>query len=81
MLIGEINDAEWFRVKSPSLVRCKDGDLPLLNFVCMQYSGPALRYLIHRVRITGKFLNGYPMFCVENVVQKVKLIELWGKNW
>ena len=24
--------AEWFRAKSPSLARCKEGDLPLLNF-------------------------------------------------
>ena len=32
MLIDEINVAEWFRVESPSLARCKEGDLPLLNF-------------------------------------------------
>ena len=25
-------------------------------------------------------LNGYPMFSVRNIVQNVKLIELWGKN-
>ena len=32
MLIDKINVAEWFRAKSPSLARCKEGDLPLLNF-------------------------------------------------
>ena len=32
MLIDEINVAKWFRVKSPSFKRCKQGDLPLLNF-------------------------------------------------
>ena len=31
-MIDEINVAEWFRVKSPSSARCKEGDLPLLNF-------------------------------------------------
>ena len=33
MLIDEINNvAEWFRVKSPSLARWKEGDLPLWTF-------------------------------------------------
>ena len=32
MLIEEINVAEWFNAKTPSLARCKEGDLPLLNF-------------------------------------------------
>ena len=32
MLIDEINVAKWFHVISPSLARCKEGDLPLLNF-------------------------------------------------
>ena len=39
MLMDKINVAEWFRAKSPSLARCKEGDLPLLNFsnlTCMQ---------------------------------------------
>ena len=39
-----------------------------------------LRYFIPQVPITGKMLNGYPMFSVKNIVQNVKLIELWGKN-
>ena len=32
MLMDKINVAEWFRAKSPSLARFKEGDLPLLNF-------------------------------------------------
>ena len=39
-----------------------------------------LRYFVPQVPITGKMLNGYPMFSVKNIVQNVKLIELWGKN-
>ena len=31
-LIDKINATEWLRTKSPSLARCKEGDLPLLNF-------------------------------------------------
>ena len=41
MLMDEINVAEWFRAKSPSLARCKEGDLPLSNFsnlTCMHLS-------------------------------------------
>ena len=33
MLMDKINVAEWFRAKSPSLAKCKEGDLPLLNFL------------------------------------------------
>ena len=32
MLMARINVVEWFRAKSPSLARYKEGDLPLLNF-------------------------------------------------
>ena len=32
MLTDQINVAEWFRAKFPSLARSKEGDLPLLNF-------------------------------------------------
>ena len=39
-----------------------------------------LRYFVPQVQITGKMLNGYLMFSVKNIVQNVKLIELWGKN-
>ena len=39
-----------------------------------------LRYFIPQVLITGKILNGYPMFSVKNIVLNVKLIELLGKN-
>ena len=39
-----------------------------------------LRYFVPQVPITGKMLNGYPMFSVKNIVQNVKLIELWGKT-
>ena len=39
-----------------------------------------LRYFVPQVPITGKIMNGYPMFSVKNIVQNVKLIELWGKN-
>ena len=38
-LMDEINVAEWFLAKSPSFPRCKEGDLPLLNFsnlTCME---------------------------------------------
>ena len=40
-----------------------------------------LRYFVPQVPITGKMLNGYLMFSVKNIVQNVKLIELWGKNF
>ena len=43
MLIDEINVAEWFRVESPSLARCKEGDLPLLNFSNLTCMGPTLQ--------------------------------------
>ena len=49
MLMEEINVAEWFPVKSPSLERCKEGDLPLLNFsnlTCMPWWLTSLRSLI-----------------------------------
>ena len=39
MLTDKINVAEWFHAKSPSSTRCKEGDLPLLNFfnlTCMK---------------------------------------------
>ena len=39
MLRDKIIVAEGFHVKSPSFARCKEGDLPLLNFsnlTCMQ---------------------------------------------
>ena len=39
-----------------------------------------LRYFVPQVPPTGKILNGYLMFSVKNIVQNVKLIELWGKN-
>ena len=32
MLMDEINVVVWLRLKSPSFPRCKEGDLPLLNF-------------------------------------------------
>ena len=32
MFIDKINVVEWFHLKSPSWARCKEGDLPLLNF-------------------------------------------------
>ena len=40
-----------------------------------------LRYFVPEIPITGKMLNGYLMFSVNNIVQKVKLIELWGNNF
>ena len=39
-----------------------------------------LRYFVPQVPITGKMLNGYLMFSLMNIVQNVKLMELWGKN-
>ena len=39
-----------------------------------------LRYFVPQVPISGKFLNGYPMFSVNNSVQNVKRIELLGKK-
>ena len=39
-----------------------------------------LRYFVPQVPIAGKFLNGYPMFSVKNILQNVKLIGLWGKH-
>ena len=47
MLMNKKNVAEWFRAESPSLVRCKEGDLPLLNFsnlTCMRYKRNELEY-------------------------------------
>ena len=49
MLMDKINVAEWFRAKSPSLARCKEGDLPLLNFsnltcmLCIRFVPVAFR--------------------------------------
>ena len=43
-------------------------------------SAVTLRYFVPQVQISGKMMNGYPMFSVKNIVQNVKLIELWGKN-
>ena len=40
----------------------------------------SLRYFVPQVLITGKMLNGYLIFSVKNIVQNVKLIELWGKK-
>ena len=40
-----------------------------------------LRYFVPQVPITGKMLNGYLMFSIKNIVQNVKLIQLWGKNF
>ena len=40
MLIDKINGVKWVRAKSPSLERCKEGDIPLLNFsnlTCMEF--------------------------------------------
>ena len=39
-----------------------------------------LRYFVLQIHITGKMLNGYLMFSGKNIVQNVKLIELWGNN-
>ena len=39
-----------------------------------------LRYFVPQVPFTGKMLNRYLMFSVKNIVQNVKLIELWGKK-
>ena len=39
MSMDKIKVAEWFRTKPPSLARCKERDLPLLNFsnlTCME---------------------------------------------
>ena len=44
------------------------------------YSKECLRYFVPQVPITGKMMNGYLMFSVKNIVQNVKLIELWIKN-
>ena len=44
MLIDEIKVAKWFRVKSPSFARCKEGELPLLNF-----SNLTCMYRVHKV--------------------------------
>ena len=41
MLVDKLNVEERFHAKSPSLVRCKEGYLPLLNFsnlACMVYA-------------------------------------------
>ena len=39
-----------------------------------------LRYFVPQIPITGKMMNGYLMFSIKNIVQNVKLIELWAKN-
>ena len=42
--------------------------------------GITLRYFVPQVPITGKMLNGNRMFSAQNIVQNVKLIDLWGKK-
>ena len=49
-----------------------------MTFFIIKYD--YLRYFVPQVPITGKMLNAYLMFYVKNIVQNVKLIELWGKN-
>ena len=54
MLIDKINVAEWFRAKSPTLARCKEGDLPLLNFsnlTCM-YPGNTSKFHVNKLLVT-----------------------------
>ena len=38
-------------------------------------------YLVPQVPSTGKFLNGYPMFSVKNIVQNVILHRVMGQNF
>ena len=60
MLMDKINVAEWFPAKSTSLSRCKEGDLPLLNFsnlTSMTY--PCLRCLFEcRVTLRINSIRG-----------------------
>ena len=53
MLRDKINVAEWFRAKSPSLARCKEGDLPVTNFSVAH----AIASIFIRVSTTVQTLN------------------------
>ena len=70
--VNEINFAEWFRVVSPSLLRCKEGDLPLFNFsnlTCMdQCSNPGLA--------TSIFENRYLLLPSHNMTKDLKKKEI-----
>ena len=51
MLMDEINVPEWIRAKSPSLARCKEGDLPLLNssnLTCMLLMDQPGKHKLHK---------------------------------
>ena len=52
----------------------------LLKDVYISIDAVHLRYFVPQVPITGKMMNGYPMFSVKKIAQNVKVIELWGKN-
>ena len=61
-----------------------DVQYKLNNAAQLLHKGPAseiLRYFVPQIPITGKTLNGYLMFSVKNIVQNIKLIELWGNNF
>ena len=49
------NVAEWFRAESPSLVRCKEGDLPLLNFSNLTCMASSIFPSAHVFVIDGEF--------------------------
>ena len=44
------------------------------------YQGISFKVLRPSAPNYWKMLNGYLMFSVKNIVQNVKLIELWGNN-
>ena len=84
--MDKIQVAEWFRAKSPSLARCEEGDLPLLNFfnlTCMIlyaeiFSPPFYFRPLNDLafRLEGEFktwlIKSYIKDCVRNRVDEFK---------
>ena len=72
MLIDEMYVAEWFNVKSPSLVRYKEGDLPLLNFSNLTCMVGVLKYFIPTK--FGKYPSSDSVVKADSVFQYIYMI-------
>ena len=77
MLVDRINVMEWFRAKSPSLARCKEGDLPLLNIsnlTCMDLDDSPLDFDLPRLpTLFFPAIGFYFKFLVAELTQIVSL--------
>ena len=80
MLVDKINVAELFCAKSPSLARCKEGDLPLLNFsnlTCMSGGALNIMSMMRNVLSQGKHMESIKGLSVSygsKVMRMVKVI-------